>query len=79
MESFGLEGITRKIRQAGSLAALHRDVPRVRPAFEAVYHIGQTGGPFRQVRCIDLSDVAQADDLGTGTGTRDQRLHLFRR
>ncbi|EOA05532.1 dehydrogenase [Herbaspirillum frisingense GSF30] len=51
----------------------------MRPALEAVDHIGQAAGAFGQVGCVDLGDVTQADDLGARTRTRDQRLHLFGR
>jgi phosphate/sulfate permease len=53
--------------------------PLWRPALEAVDHIGQAARAFGQVRRVDLRDVAQAQDLGAGTGARDQGLHLLRR
>src|SRR5690606_34238421 len=62
------------VGQPGPLTALQCDVARVRPTLEAVHNIGQPGTSFRQVRCVDLRDVSEADDLRAGAGTRDQRL-----
>ena len=41
--------------------------------------IGQPGSGFGQVGRIDLAEVAQADQLGTGTGPGDQRFQLLGR
>src|SRR6478752_5940836 len=60
------------VRQARTLAAAQRDVRAVRPVLEAVHRVGQAGGRFRQVRRIDLLDVAHADDLRAGARARDQ-------
>ena len=49
------------------------------PPLEAFDDVGEAGASFRQVRRIDLSDVAEADDLRAGTSTRDERFHLFGR
>ena len=49
------------------------------PAFEAIYHIGQAGASFSEVRRINLCDVPHAHHLGAGTCAGDQRLHLFGR
>ena len=38
----------------------------VRPALEAVDDVGQAARTFRQVRRVDLRDVAQAQDLRAG-------------
>ena len=50
----------------------------MRPVLETIHRVGQARGGLGQVRGVDLLDVAQADDLGAGAGTGDQRLHLLR-
>ena len=49
------------------------------PSLKALYHIGKTGTAFRQVRRIDLRDIAEAHDFGPRAGACDERLHLFGR
>ena len=50
----------------------------VRPILEAVDGIGEAGGGFGEVRCVDLFDVSEADDLGARSRAGDQRFHLLR-
>lgn len=49
------------------------------PSLKAFYHIGKTRTAFRQVRRIDLRDIAEAHDLGPRASACDERLHLFGR
>jgi len=58
--------------------ALQGDVHAVREVLEALRQVGQPGTGGRQVRGVDLRQVAQADHFGTGTGTRDDGFHLVR-
>ena len=74
-----LQHLGRVVGEPRALAALQRHVAAVRPALEAVDHIGQAGAALGQVGRVDLRDVAEADDLGARAGARDQRLHLLGR
>src|SRR4026209_1356771 len=47
------------------------------PAAEAVDDVGQPGSGFRQVRAVDLRDIAQAHQLRPRARPRNQRLHLL--
>src|SRR6056297_1239352 len=71
-----LQRLGREVSQSGPFAALERDVAGMHPVLEAVYGERQARGGLGQVGRVDLLDVAEADDLGAGTGARDQRLHL---
>jgi hypothetical protein len=72
-----LQHFARVIRQTRTLAARQRDVAAVGPALEAVDDVRQAARTFGEVWRVDLCDVAEAEDLGAGTGTRDQGLDLF--
>src|SRR5215472_6480529 len=74
-----LQGVGRVVRKARAFAAHQRDMPGMRPAPEAIDRVCEAGGHFRQVGRVDLGDVPEAGELGAGAGTRNQRLHLFRR
>src|SRR5665213_1466866 len=67
------------IGEPRALAARQRDVPRMRPSLEAVDDIREPGAPFGEVGRVDLRDIAEAHDLGAGSGACDQRLHLLGR
>src|SRR5688500_738400 len=72
-----LQHVRRVVGQARAFAACQGHVARMRPALEAVDRERETRAAFAQVRRVDLRQVAQADDLGAGSGARDQRLHLL--
>ena len=72
-----LQGLRSKIRQTGALPPRQSHVPGCFPGLEPVDDIGQAGGGFAQVGGVDLTQIAQADHLGAGTGAGDQRLHLL--
>src|SRR5690349_14981587 len=74
-----LENVRRVVGQPRAFAARERHMPAVRPALEAIDDIREARTAFRQIRRIDLRDIAKADDLRARTGARDERLHLLRR
>src|SRR5690606_228008 len=74
-----LEDVGRVVGKTRALTAYERDVARVLPAPEAVHDISEARGRLRQVRSVDLCDVAQAHELGARARARHQRLHLLRR
>lgn len=49
------------------------------PPFEAIDYVSQTGRALGEVGGVDLSDVAQANNLGAGARAGDERFHLFGR
>ena len=49
------------------------------PTFEPIHGKGQTRRAFRQVRGIDLGQIAHANDLGARAGTGDEGFHLLGR
>jgi len=51
----------------------------MRPAFETVNRKRHSRRPFGQVRCIDLGQIAHANNLGARPGTCNQCFHLFGR
>src|SRR5258705_13433568 len=65
------------VGEARALAPLESDVARMRPAFHAIDDIRQSRAALREVRRVDLRDIAQADDLGARPGAGDQGLHLL--
>src|SRR5580658_3156404 len=67
------------VRQPRALATHQRDVSGVRPPPKAIYRVGETGGHLRQVRRVDLGDVAKTGKLGAGSGAGDERFHLLGR
>ena len=66
------------VRQARTLAALQCDMAAMLPVLEPVDDVGQSGSCFGKIGRVDLCDISQADDLGAGTGTGNQCLHLLR-
>jgi hypothetical protein len=74
-ERNGLQHFARVIGQAGTLAARQGDVAAVRPALEAVDHIGQAARAFGQVRRVDLRDVTETQDLRAENKHRGQVCH----
>src|SRR3954454_15487529 len=48
----------------------------VRP-FEPVYDVSQPRAAFRQIRRIDLRNIAQAENFSGRSGTGDERFHLL--
>ena len=65
------------VRQTRSLPSQQRDMPAVFPILKPVHHRGQAGGGLGEIGCVDLGDVAQAYDLGAGTGAGDEGRELF--
>src|SRR6185437_11787152 len=78
-KAYTLEHVGGEVGEPRALPAHQRDVPGVGPAAEAVDGVGESGGHLREVRGVDLRDVAEAGELGAGPGARDQRLHLLGR
>ena len=48
------------------------------PISKPFYYGGHAAGVGGEVGCVDLPDVAQADNLGVTPGAGDQRFKLFR-
>src|SRR5579883_1403392 len=73
-----LQDIRGEVRQARALPPDQCDVPGMRPPAEPVHRIGEPGGRLREIGGVDLSHVAEARQLGTGSGPGNERLHLLR-
>src|SRR6478672_2230595 len=67
------------VGQPRTLAATQGHVRAVRPRLEAVDGVSEARRGLGEVGRVDLFDIAQADDLGAGTGAGDQGLHLLGR
>src|SRR5690625_7694730 len=72
-----LKSAVGKICQAGSFALLQGDVSCMRPVFKTINDIGQARAALGQIRRVNLSQVAQANNLGPGSSTGDECFHLL--
>src|SRR5579864_9356684 len=74
-----LKDVRGVVGEPRALTAHQRHMPGMGPAAEAVHGVGEAGGHLGEIGAVDLRDVAETGELGTGTGARDQRLHLLGR
>src|SRR5436190_6453281 len=67
------------VSEPRALAALQRNVPAVRPPFEAIDHVSKARAALGEVGRIDLRDVAEYHHFRTRSRARDQGFHLLGR